>query len=658
VIDELLVTLGLDSTKFKNEARQTQSTINQVGAGAVKQSKELEEGLKKQQTETHKRLVQTEQVGRSTYQAFNKLRLEVLALFSTLAVGAGIQSFIKNMTVSEAGLGRLSKAIGNISTEDLAAFEQASERMGGSADAAGSSLLGFSQAVEKMNITGEPAPFLPWLRQMHIDLADVDKRARPTMDILNDLHNWFATHKGPQAFAAGSALGFDAGTVNLLSSDKYQEALNQVKQLGVTSEEDSKRGQEFIETLHDFEQTLTRLGQVIANDYLKDINDVLKAMTGWITANREWLKADIEDKLTKAIDVVRQFLAAVREVVDAVGGWKDAIEIVFGLWAATKVAPILTAIGSIAAAMTALGVETKAVGLLFGGLPGLIAGAALALGGMVWDDERIKKHNLEHPEDPIETWYGMMSRMWQGGKSFLGQHFGGASDERQADVRDQLSQRLGISKQAASGVVSNLNAESGIRGINEVNPTVPGSRGGFGWAQWTGPRRDEFEAYAGRHQLDPASDEANMGFLIEELTTKYPQILAQLRRGDISAYEAADIVARGYIIPPADKIAGHISGAEGLARLPSPAHTSPIMGDSAARVPTFDPALSDLLRTPTAAASIANNDNSRSVNQTSEVHTGPISIHVAHGDPDSIARGVGASLRKYAFVSTANVGLA
>lgn len=663
VIDELLVTLGLDSTKFVNQARQTTAAINLTVTSTIGMSKQLEDALKKHQTETQKRLKQTEQVGHSTYQAFNKLRLEVMALFSVLATGRGIQEFIKNMTVSEAGLGRLSKAIGNISTEDLAAFEQASERMGGSADAAGQSLLGFTQALEKQNITGEPAPFLRQLQVMGVALSDVNKHARPTMDILNDIHKWMASHTGPEAFAFGNALGFDAGTVNLLRSDKYQDALNQVKKIGVTNEQDADAGQKFIENLHDIEQALTRLGQTIANDYLPEIDQVLGKMTDWVGANKDWLKADIEDKITKAIVYLKEFLAAVKDVVDAVGGWKNATEIVIGIWAALQIAPIVTALAGITTAMAALGGATGVVSGLFAALTGpagVILAAVGALGGMMWDDERIKKHNLEHPEDPIETWYGMGSRMWNGTKSFFGEHFGGATDERMSSVRDDLSQRLGISPAAASGLVSNLNAESGIKGINEANPTS--GRGGFGWAQWTGPRRNDFEGYAARRGMDPSSDDANMGFLVDELTTKYPQILAQLRRGDISANEAANIVARGYIIPPADKIAGHVADAEKIAKLASGQSSSAasngvVVGPWGARMAGYDPALSDLLRTPTAAASTSN-DNRRSSNQSSEVHVGQVNVNVANGNPDSIARGVGASLRKYAFVSTANVGLA
>jgi hypothetical protein len=46
---------------------------------------------------------------------------------------------------------------------------------------------------------------------------------------------------------------------------------------------------------------------------------------------------------------------------------------------------------------------------------------------------------------------------------------------------------------------------------------VQGSRGGYGWPQWTGPRRRAYEAYCQRNRLDPASDKANYGFLLIEL---------------------------------------------------------------------------------------------------------------------------------------------
>lgn len=70
----------------------------------------------------------------------------------------------------------------------------------------------------------------------------------------------------------------------------------------------------------------------------------------------------------------------------------------------------------------------------------------------------------------------------------------------------------------ASAAPGNGGTESGgFTQLQEIKPTVAGSRGGFGWFQWTGPRRRAFEAYCKGMNYDPASYEANYGFLVKEL---------------------------------------------------------------------------------------------------------------------------------------------
>lgn len=87
-----------------------------------------------------------------------------------------------------------------------------------------------------------------------------------------------------------------------------------------------------------------------------------------------------------------------------------------------------------------------------------------------------------------------------------------------------LMQRLiaafALSPVDAAAIAGNLGHESrGFTAMQEEAPTVKGSKGGYGWAQWTGPRRRAFEAWCSKSGLDAASDEANIGFLVEELKT-------------------------------------------------------------------------------------------------------------------------------------------
>jgi len=70
----------------------------------------------------------------------------------------------------------------------------------------------------------------------------------------------------------------------------------------------------------------------------------------------------------------------------------------------------------------------------------------------------------------------------------------------------------------AASVFGNAGHESGgLVSLQELKPTVKGSRGGWGWMQWTGPRRRAFEAYCKRNRLDPSSIKANYKYLFIEL---------------------------------------------------------------------------------------------------------------------------------------------
>ena len=109
---------------------------------------------------------------------------------------------------------------------------------------------------------------------------------------------------------------------------------------------------------------------------------------------------------------------------------------------------------------------------------------------------------------------------------------GGSTFAQKApSIMDRLMKDFGLTRDQAAGVVGNLGHESaGFKAYQEGKPLIPGSRGGAGWAQWTGPRRRAFEKWASERGLDPRSDEANYGFLAHELQTTHKGALAAVRR--------------------------------------------------------------------------------------------------------------------------------
>lgn len=82
----------------------------------------------------------------------------------------------------------------------------------------------------------------------------------------------------------------------------------------------------------------------------------------------------------------------------------------------------------------------------------------------------------------------------------------------------QFMADFAATKLDAAAVFGNAGHESaGFTALQEIKPTVAGSRGGWGWFQWTGPRRRAFEAYCKRNGKDPASHDANYAWLFVEL---------------------------------------------------------------------------------------------------------------------------------------------
>ncbi|MBE0436739.1 MAG: hypothetical protein IBX56_13140, partial [Methylomicrobium sp.] len=96
-------------------------------------------------------------------------------------------------------------------------------------------------------------------------------------------------------------------------------------------------------------------------------------------------------------------------------------------------------------------------------------------------------------------------------------------------LMNDLMRDQGLTKEQAAGVVGNLMHESaGFKKMQEVNPR--GGRGGYGYAQWTGSRRKQFEAWAAQKGLSVDSYEANYGFLNHELMGSENRSLRALKK--------------------------------------------------------------------------------------------------------------------------------
>jgi hypothetical protein len=121
----------------------------------------------------------------------------------------------------------------------------------------------------------------------------------------------------------------------------------------------------------------------------------------------------------------------------------------------------------------------------------------------------------------------------------------------------RLQNTFDLAPHQAAGLVGNLGHETGgFKHMQELKPL--GGAGGRGYAQWTGPRRGEFERWSRAKGLDPNSHDANVGFLEYELGAgtdvpgvqrgKYAGVLNQLKKTE-NIEQATKLIHEKYETP-------------------------------------------------------------------------------------------------------------
>ncbi len=705
IVDALVVTLGLDASRFTSGSKQASADLRKTKEDANAAAKQIEAS------------------GRQAAEFFKRLRNEAIALFATFTAGRGLAEFIRDITLSDAATGRLAHNL-DMSTQQLSAWEKAAESVGGSAGATASSFDSLTQQFQQFALTGQSS-VIQYFRALNVSISDAQGHLRPLGDILLDLADKFKGMDPARAQAFGRALGLDPGTITLLEQGRAAVAKLLAEKAKVSpTDADAGRAQGLIAQLQDIRQQIDQLFRTILNNLSPEISKLLAQLDDWLKKNKDWLAQNISAELEKFVGWIKaidwaavqkglhDFMSGTAGVITHLGGWIRVTETLFALWLGAKFLAVMANLRLAAGMLTLGGAGGGAVGGLLGLLtkllPLLATGAAGGedpdfskkkndefLSGRSGDDflSRFEKwlfgRSSSGPGGVLGDWLhralGMtLGTVLRGGRpassggglratpasytqdvpaaggggsrapvSGMGGTLPAAGDARAAGIRDMLMRDLGLTREQAAGIVSNLQAESGLKGINERNPAVPGSRGGFGWAQWTGPRRVAFEAWAKERKLDPSSDAANYGFLLHELQTKYGRTL-QAVRGAHSARDAAREFFHGYETGGAASLerwlGAHQQYADRFAGLPS----SRMAG--LGRHPAGDVKHGGAKLAMHARGNVSHTSNSSS----SEVHlNGPISVQTQATDARGVARGLGGALKEHlVFASQANYALA
>lgn len=141
--------------------------------------------------------------------------------------------------------------------------------------------------------------------------------------------------------------------------------------------------------------------------------------------------------------------------------------------------------------------------------------------------------------------------------------------DMQRAIIDGLVAR-GLPLHVAQGAAANMRAESGFNpGINEIAPLVPGSRGGYGLNQWTGPRRNAFEEYVQSREVSPSDLDAQLDFTMQEL--QGPEIAAfRALQATDNPIDAARVYSERFLRPGIPHMDKRLQYASEIAGMPIP----------------------------------------------------------------------------------------
>jgi hypothetical protein len=338
VVDELVVTLGLDSSQFKRDTQEVEQTTRRVSEEARKNAEQLEAAGKR---------------GQEMVAGLTRGFREFLTLFGAGAAAAGFEHFLKSIATSDAALGRLSQNTG-MSARDLSSWGEAAKRAGGTAEEASRTISGVNEKLLALQ-RGQPVSpeFLQGLQRLRIDpsvLYGADS-LKKTMDAIAESAARMAQTNRPQAANyLQQMLGIDQGTANAMleHGQNMRQYLEQLAQYGTVTRESAEAAQRMNASLSDMQQAVNNIGRSIMTDLSPEIVKIADGMANWYAENKQVIDQDIKKVITDISTAINGFVAVVKTVADALspvvnlfGGWNTVLTTMLEIWAGTKMLGML-----------------------------------------------------------------------------------------------------------------------------------------------------------------------------------------------------------------------------------------------------------------------------------------------------------------------------
>lgn len=221
LIDEILISLGIDTKQAQNNLNKLQNTFT-----------------------------------------------ELLKIGGSFAGLFSLSSLANSFIETNKRVNNLSQSLGE-NYEEIQAWGNIIKNAGGDVASFESTLTTLNNGIQQIAINGNGS-LLPVLNRLGVSVKNNNGEFKKGTDILKELSGVFSTMSNSTAQGFGKMLGLDGGTINLLKqgSDNLNSLLEKQYKLGLYTEKDGKIAIQFSNSLNELKQSLTSVMAVFVRSVL------------------------------------------------------------------------------------------------------------------------------------------------------------------------------------------------------------------------------------------------------------------------------------------------------------------------------------------------------------------------------------------------------
>ncbi len=302
VIDEFIITLGLDPADFEKESDAFNAKLDRDKNLALRRGKELERSAKTQG------------------QAMGGLKGQLVGLIGVFGGVAGVTGFVSSLTKGDAALGRISRQFG-VSAQEIAQWQGVLKGAGGTAEDAANDLGVLVNAYKDIRTVGTSS-LIPYMNLLGLGLEDLRNPSEALLKIADKL----AAMDPVIASGIARDMGFSPAMVSTLIKGRAATAslYDEQRKLTTVTKENTEAAEKLQREWANLGTSAKDLGRSIMSEVVGPLTGAVDAINAVIAAGKE-VRAEPGERLAtaeaKAVAVRRERdEKRAREATEARGG--------------------------------------------------------------------------------------------------------------------------------------------------------------------------------------------------------------------------------------------------------------------------------------------------------------------------------------------------